>query len=308
MCNDRSRPVLTTIYMPDTTPTLKDMQVPQSPDWCPGCGDFGILMAIKKAIVGLGRPIEETCLISGIGCSGKLNHYVNTYGFESLHGRALPVATGVHLSNHDLNTVIVGGDGDGYGIGMGHLFHTMRRNLNMTYVIHNNQVYGLTKGQYSPTTECGMKTASSPYGALETPVNPVHTALAAGGATFIARGFAGDIKYLTELILAGMNHKGFALIDVLQPCVTFNKLNTYDFFRQRVYKLQEDETFDNTNKQQAWERADEWDQRIATGIFYQVEDSTYKEHLPALKDTTLLKQQQAITSPVDISKTVAEYI
>jgi 2-oxoglutarate ferredoxin oxidoreductase subunit beta len=173
---------------------------------------------------------------------------------------------------------------------MAHFMHAMRRNFNFTYIVHNNQIYGLTKGQYSPTTEVGMKTSSSPRGAIETPVNPLKLALASDGISFIARGFAGDIKHLHDIILQAMKHEGFALIDVLQPCVTFNKLNTYDFFKSRVYKLQEDTTFDSTNKQMAWQRADEWDKRIATGIFYQAKERMYEESLSAIKTTPLSQQ------------------
>lgn len=276
---------------PTTKPIkLPDMQTSENPDWCPGCGDFGILMGIKKALIDLGRPLHETCIVSGIGCSGKLNHFINTYGFEGIHGRALPLAAAVHLANHSLNVVVVGGDGDGYGIGMGHFMHAMRRNMDMTYIVHNNQTYGLTKGQYSPTTEQGMKTSSSPFGAVETPVNPIALALASDGVSFIARGFAGDIKHLHWLILEGMKHRGFALIDVLQPCVTFNKLNTYDFFKSRVYKLQNDAEYDVTNKRLAMERAQEWDTRIATGIFYQVDASRYEDSIPSIHDMPLVAQ------------------
>lgn len=284
---------------------LLDLQTKESPDWCPGCGDFGILMGIKKAVIELDRPLHETCIVSGIGCSGKLNHFVNTYGFEGLHGRALPLATAIHLANHKLNVVAVGGDGDGYGIGMGHFMHTMRRNMNFTYIVHNNQVYGLTKGQYSPTTEPGMKTSSSPYGAIETPVNPITLGLAAEGVTFLARGFAGDIKHLHWLILEGMKHKGFALIDVLQPCVTFNKLNTYDFFRSRVYKLEEDTTYDKTNRQMAMERADEWDKRIATGIFYQVDAPTYEDSIPTIQEKALVEYD---IENIDVEPLFREYM
>lgn len=284
--------------------TLKDTQTKQAPTWCPGCGDFGILMGIKKAVVALERPVEETCVVSGIGCSGKLNHYINTFGFESIHGRALPVAQAIKLANNNLNVLAVGGDGDGYGIGMGHFMHAMRRNINMTYIVHNNQIYGLTKGQYSPTTECGMKSSSSPYGAVEAPTNPLMLALASGGVSFIARGFAGNIKHLAELIEAGMRHPGFAFIDALQPCVTFNKLNTFEFFKSRVYNLQE-EGHDVTDKVAAMQRAGEWDERIATGIFYQKEEPMYEDSLPAIKDTPLVNHE---IDNVDITPLFKEYI
>lgn len=291
---------------PTTKPIkLPDMQTSENPDWCPGCGDFGILMGIKKALIDLGRPLHETCIVSGIGCSGKLNHFINTYGFEGIHGRALPLAAAIHLANHSLNVVVVGGDGDGYGIGMGHFMHAMRRNMDMTYIVHNNQTYGLTKGQYSPTTEVGMKTSSSPFGAVETPVNPIALALASDGVSFIARGFAGDIKHLHWLILEGMKHRGFALIDVLQPCVTFNKLNTYDFFKSRVYKLQDEEQYDVTNKRLAMERAQEWDARIATGIFYQTDAPRYEDSIPSIQDTPLVAQP---IDNIDMTPLFQEYM
>lgn len=289
----------------ENTLSLKDTNSGVTPDWCPGCGDFGILMGIKKALVGLGTPLHETCIVSGIGCSGKLNHFVNTYGFEGIHGRSLPLAAAVALSNPNLNVVAVGGDGDGYGIGMGHFMHTLRRNINFTYIVHNNQIYGLTKGQYSPTTEKGMKSSSSPYGAVENPVNPIKLALASEGATFIARGFAGDIKHLHELIMAGMNHRGFALIDVLQPCVTFNKLNTYEFFKSRVYKLQDDEGYSTEDKTEAMKRADEWDERIATGIFYQEEAPVYSDSIVANEDGPIVHHD---ISQIDVQPLFKEYM
>ncbi|HLD22190.1 MAG TPA: 2-oxoacid:ferredoxin oxidoreductase subunit beta [Patescibacteria group bacterium] len=285
--------------------SLLDTQTNQTPNWCPGCGDFGVLMGVKKALVALKRSLDETYVVSGIGCSGKISHYINSYGFEGIHGRTLPIATGVHFANHTLNVVAISGDGDGYGIGMEHFMHTMRRNLNMTYIVHNNQVYGLTKGQYSPTTAPGTATSSSPYGAVETPVNPIILALASDGISFIARGFAGDIKHLHTLILEGMKHRGFALIDVLQPCVTFNKINTYDFFKSRVYKLEEDSTYDKTNKQQAMERAREWDERIATGIFYQTEQPLYEDALPALHRAPLVEHT---IDTVDITPLYSEFM
>jgi 2-oxoglutarate ferredoxin oxidoreductase subunit beta len=285
--------------------SLKDTATKQTPTWCAGCGDFGILMGIKKAVVAMGRPVEETCVVSGIGCSGKLNHYINTFGFESIHGRALPVAQAIKLANNNLNVVAIGGDGDGYGIGMGHFMHSMRRNINMTYIVHNNQIYGLTKGQYSPTTECGMKSSSSPFGAVEAPTNPLLLALASGGVSFVARGFAGNIRQLAQLIEEGMKHPGYAFIDALQPCVTFNKLNTFEFFKSRVYDLQEDDSYDKTNKTMAMERAGEWDERIATGILYQEEMPTYEDSLPAIKDTPLVDHK---IDDVDVAPLFEEYV
>ncbi|OGY88040.1 MAG: 2-oxoacid ferredoxin oxidoreductase [Candidatus Kerfeldbacteria bacterium RIFOXYA2_FULL_38_24] len=285
--------------------SLANLQAQEKITWCPGCGNYGILMAVKKALVALNRPSYETCLVTGVGCSGKFNHFVKTYSFESLHGRSLPVASGICLANHELNVVAVGGDGDGYGIGLNHFLHTMRRNLNFTYIVHNNQIYGLTTGQYSPTTAKGTISASSPFGALEEPVNPIKLALASNAASFVARGFAGDIKQLTNLVTQAMQHRGFSFIDVLQPCVTFNKINTYEFFKKRVYKLEDDKSYDKTNKKQAEERCLEWDKRIATGVYFQADLPIYEDALPALATTPLVKQD---IKNIDISASCEEFV
>lgn len=270
--------------------------------WCPGCGDFGILLAAKNAYANLGLKPENIVMVSGIGCSGKIPHYVKTYGFEGLHGRALPPAQAIKLVNSDLEVVVFGGDGDGYGIGMGHLVHAMRRNIDMLYVVHNNQVYGLTKGQASPTTDVGAKTSSTPKGSVEEPINPMTLALASD-ATWVGRGFAGDIKHLTGLIEQGIKHKGFALLDVFQPCVTYNKINTFQFFKERVYKLEEDKTYDPTNKNAAFVRAQEWGEKIPIGVLYQEDRATYEDQLPQLQKGALIKQ------PVqrDISKLIQSF-
>lgn len=256
--------------------------------WCPGCGDFAILLALKNAIADMGLENHQVCVASGIGCSGKLPHYIKTYGFESLHGRALPPATAIKLANHEMTVFAVGGDGDGYGIGMGHFIHTCRRNLDMTYIVHDNQIYGLTTGQTSPTSEKGMKTKSTPHGVIEVPVDPLSLAISAG-ATFVARGFSGDMKHLVSLIKQGAQHKGFALIDVFQPCVTFNKINTFKFFQERVYKL-EDEGHDPSNKLKALEKSMEWGDKIPIGVFYKEERPTYEDELPQIAKVPLVKQ------------------
>src|SRR5215831_3234195 len=204
-------------------------------DWCPGCGDFGVLKALKMAAGRLGIKPKDLIVVSGIGCSSNLPGYIHAYGVHSLHGRAVAVATGAKLANHDLKVVITGGDGDGYGIGIAHFIHAMRRNLDLTYVVMNNQIYGLTTGQASPTTMKDMRTKSTPMGNVETPINPVALALVSG-ATYVSRGFSGENKHLADLIAGAVAHKGFALVDVFSPCVTYNKINTYDYFRKRVYK------------------------------------------------------------------------
>ncbi len=261
---------------------------PVDPDWCPGCGDFGVLRSVQTAAGRLGILPENLLIVSGIGCSSNLPGFIHAYGVHSLHGRSVPVATGAHLANTDLKVVITGGDGDGYGIGVGHLIHAMRRNLDVTYVVMDNQIYGLTTGQTSPTTSLGMKTKSTPNGNFESPLNPLALAITAG-ATFVARGFSGEAKQLADLIQAGIAHRGFSLIDVFSPCVTYNKVNTYPFFKERVYKL-EDEGWDPSNFHKALERSFEWGDKIPLGILFQHEQPTYEDSEPAFKAGALVKQ------------------
>lgn len=250
--------------------TVKDLKGKVDPDWCPGCGDFGVLSALKQAIAELGLRPHEVLTISGIGCSSNLPGYINTYGMHTLHGRALAVATGAALANHELKVVVTGGDGDGYGIGGNHFLHAMRRNVDLTYIVMDNQIYGLTTGQTSPTSIKGMKTKSTPLGSVENPINPIPLAIA-GGATYVARGYTGQVKHLVELIKGGIAHKGFALIDAFSPCVTFNRDNTHDFFKQRTYKLEE-RGHDPTDFHAAMERGYEWGEEIPIGLFWKRED------------------------------------
>src|SRR5438093_654211 len=204
------------------------------PDWCPGCGDFSVLAALQTALFELELQPNQACVISGIGCSSNLPGYINTYGMHTLHGRALAVATGVRLGNHELKVICTGGDGDGFGIGGNHFVHTMRRNVDLTYIVMDNQIYGLTTGQCSPTSVKGMKTKSTPHGSVENPINPIPMAIV-GGATYVARGFSGKQKHLVELLKGAILHKGFSLVDVFSPCVTYNKDNTYQWFNPRGY-------------------------------------------------------------------------
>jgi 2-oxoglutarate ferredoxin oxidoreductase subunit beta len=284
---------------------MNDISTKEKPQWCPGCGNYGILTAVKNAITELALEAEEVVLVSGIGCGSKLPHYVNTYGFESLHGRSLPVASGIKLANHKLTVIAISGDGDGYGIGVQHFVHIARRNYDITYIVQNNGVYGLTTGQISPTGHKGMKTKSTPHGAIEIPFNPIAAAIA-NGATYVARGFAGDLKHLTELIKGGIKHRGFAFIDVFQPCVTFNTLNTYQWFQQRIYKLDEN-GWKTNDKIKALEKAFEDSltnyQKVPIGLFYKEERPTYEDELPQLKEKPLAHQD---ISNVDISKSLDE--
>lgn len=271
------------------------------PTWCPGCGDFAVLNALQKAIHALQLEPWNVLVVSGIGCSSNLPHFLSTFGFHAIHGRAIPVATGAKLANPDLNVIVTGGDGDGYGIGLGHFVHGMRRNLDITYIVMNNEIYGLTTGQASPTSEKGMKTKSTPnVGVIENPVDPISIALSVG-ATYVARTFSGDVKQMVEIVQKGIEHKGFSLIDCLSPCVTYNKVNTYDFFRQRVYDLQK-EGHDPKDMKAAFAKAIEWPMiqrdRIPIGLFYQAEGvPTYEELEPGLAKGPLVRQSMGIADP-----------
>ncbi|MEM3181271.1 MAG: thiamine pyrophosphate-dependent enzyme [Candidatus Micrarchaeaceae archaeon] len=263
------------------------------PVWCPGCGDYGVEAAVLKALNDLGIDKSKIMIVSGIGCSSAMPHVFSTYGIHSLHGRVLPVATGAKLANDELTVIGTAGDGDAYGIGVAHLIHAARRNIDITYVVMNNEIYGLTTGQASPTSLIGAKTKSTPFGDIEEPVNPIALALSAG-ATYVARGFSGEPTHLAELIKQGILHKGFALIDVFSPCVTFNMLNTYDWFRQRVYKLEAQH--DTSNIASAFDKATEAERsdwsKIPIGIFYKANKPTYSELDVTLKNGILAKQQQ----------------
>ncbi len=287
--------------------TIEDLDPKHASQWCPGCGNYSIVMAVKKAIINLGIDPKDVLIVSGIGCSSKFPHYLKTYGIETIHGRALPVATGAKLANKDLHVIVVGGDGDGYGIGMGHLMHTMRRNINITYLVNNNQIYALTKGQTSPTTPKGKQTPSTPFGAIETPVNPIELALA-GGATYIAKGFSGDIDHLAGLIEGGMKHKGFSLIDIAQICVSFNPDLTLSWYKERIYKLEDVQSYDRKNKFWAHSHAVEsQDEKIGIGVYYEsdTDRETYIDDLPEDKKEALVRQDIA---NVNIDKILDGYM
>jgi 2-oxoglutarate ferredoxin oxidoreductase subunit beta len=257
-------------------------------DWCPGCGDFGIMTAMQMALAEMGLEPHQIVLVSGIGCSGKIPHNVKTYGVHTLHGRTLPFAMGIKLANPELEVIAIGGDGDGLGIGAGHFVNTGRRNLDITYIIHNNGVYGLTKGQASPTLKLGLKTKAIPKPNINQAVNPIALALTSG-YTFVARSYAYDVLHLKNTIIRAVEHKGLAFIDALQPCPTYNDINTKEWYggedrkdlktgkpQPRLYKLDETgfdpivhtEEEDLKKKLQAIEKANEWGDRIPIGVFY----------------------------------------
>lgn len=272
------------------------------PAWCPGCGNFGILTALKNALVALEIAPYRVLMVSGIGQAGKLPHYTKGNVLNVLHGRTLPAASGAKIANPELIVIAVGGDGDGYGEGGNHFINAVRRNHDITYLVHNNQVYGLTKGQASPTSDSGFVTKTTPQGA-DIPLNPIALAIAAG-ASFVGRSFAGDIEHLTQLIVLGIQHHGFALIDVLQPCVSFNQKNTYAWYRERVYKLEEN-GYDSGNKMAAFEKAQEWGDKIPIGVIYREEKSTYEEQLPALNRGPLVQRE---LDPMQAEKLMVEFL
>jgi 2-oxoglutarate ferredoxin oxidoreductase subunit beta len=276
--------------------TVKDFKGRVDPDWCPGCGDFGVLAALKQALAELGLQPHEVMTVSGIGCSSNLPGYVNAYGMHTLHGRALAVATGAQLANHKLKIIATGGDGDGFGIGGNHFLHTMRRNVDLTYLVMDNQIYGLTTGQISPTSIKGMKTKSTPFGSAENPINPISLAIA-GGATYVARGFTGQQKHLVELIKGGIQHRGFSLIDVFSPCVTYNNDNSHEFFKTRVKKLEET-GHDPTNFHAAMDKAYLWGEVIPIGLFWKRTDLPSLDELePVLAEGGPLAHRPLGVSP-----------
>jgi len=277
---------------------MKDYRVARPNDWCPGCGDFGILSSVQQALAGLGLLPHQVAIFGGIGCSGKTPYYVNAYGVHTLHGRVLPYATGAKLANPDLTVVAVGGDGDGMAIGAGHFVTTGRRNLDLTYILFNNEVYGLTKGQASPTLPLGLQTKSLPEPTIQGQVNPLMLALASG-YTWIGRGYAYNVRDLVNLIQQAIKHPGLSYLDVLQPCPTYNNLHTRDWYagkdlengRPRIYSLEEegydgvipegaDEESAFAKMAQFIEKASEWGDRIPTGVLLENRAlSTFEERI-----------------------------
>lgn len=258
-----------------------------TPAWCPGCGNFGILKAFKEAMAELNIEPPQLTIVSGIGQAGKFPHYTSCNTFNGLHGRTLPVATGIKLANHAMTVLAVAGDGDCYGEGGNHLLHAMRRNIGVKLFVHNNQIYGLTKGQASPTSPEGMSVKNQPFGTLSESLNPLALAVALD-CSFVARGFAGETANLKYLIKEAMKHKGFSLVDILQPCVTFNKINTYEWYRQRVYHLEPE--YNPADRIDAFRKALEFGDRIPLGIIYKNQRPTLEERIPILKDIPLVKQ------------------
>lgn len=287
---------------------VKDYASPVRPTWCPGCGNFGIWNALKKALADAGLAPHQVMLISGVGCGSKLPDYTTANGFMTLHGRTLAVATGARLANHGLKVICTHGDGDGYGEGGNHFVSAVRRNIGLVDIVQDNHVYGLTKGQYSPTSPKGFVTRTSPQGAIEEPFTPLAVALAEGG-TFVARGWSGDIEHLAWLIGEALKHRGYALVDVLQPCVSFNKQYSYDWLRPKVYKVQDEAGYNPGDKTVAFAKALEWGERLPIGILYRDESMpAYEEQVPALAAGPLVKQPLRIKTAQEYRALKEEYL
>ncbi len=268
---------------------LKDYECLYENKWCPGCGNFGILKAMKDALVNLQMAPNEILIVSGIGQAAKAPEFINCNMFHGLHGRALPVATGAKLANHNLTILVNSGDGDCYGEGGNHFLNAIRRNMDITLLVHNNKVYGLTKGQASPTSDMKMVTKAQPMGVIQDPFNPLAVAIAMR-AGFVARGFSGNGKHLSRLIQDGIRHKGFSLIDILQPCVSFNRINTHQWYKDRVYDLVK-EGHDPKNFEGAMQKAQIWGDKIPIGIFYTEEKPTFVQRTETLKEGPLVDQR-----------------
>ena len=286
--------------------TMKDFRNKIKPNWCPGCGDFAVQAAIQRAAANVGLEPHNLAIVSGIGCSGRISGYVHAYGFHTIHGRSLPVAQGLKMANRELTVLASGGDGDGFAIGLGHTMHAVRRNIDITYIVMDNQVYGLTKGQNSPRSAQGfINTKYSPKGSIETALAPLEMALAAG-ATFVAQSFSSNLKQMTMIIEEGMKHKGFSIINVFSPCVTFNKMNTYEWFMENIVDLDEIPDYDSSNRVMAMTKLMETNGML-TGLIYQNKDVTsYEDRVLGFAKESLSKQDLTL-SPEQFNKLVAEF-
>lgn len=274
--------------------TFKEFRNKVKPNWCPGCGDFSVQAAIQRASANVGLEPHQLAIVSGIGCSGRISGYIHSNGYHGVHGRALPIAQGLKMANRELTVIAAGGDGDGFAIGMGHTVHAIRRNMDITYIVMDNQIYGLTKGQTSPRSAFGFKTKSTPEGSKEASLAPLELAVASG-ATFVAQSFSTNIKQLTKIIEQAITHKGFSFVNVFSPCVTFNKINTYDWFKEHLVDTDDFPDYDPGNRMMAMQKIMETDGMI-TGLLYQ--DTTvkpYEDHVPGFSQEALSKQDLKIS-------------
>ncbi len=285
--------------------TLKDYRTSEKSWWCPGCGDFGVLAALQKALVNLNTQPHEVAIVAGIGCSGKIGNYINSYNIHVVHGRTLPSALGVKMANRDLLVIAAGGDGDGFAIGMNHFIHAVRRNINVKYIVMDNHIYGLTKGQNSPTSDPGQRVKATPQGNIESPVRPLSLALSAG-ATFVAQGFSSNQAQLARLIEDAIRHPGFAFVNTLSPCVTYNKINTYDFYKETLTNLDEDPDYRPDSRAAAIAKVLEKEE-LVTGLIYRDPTSVpYEDAVPGFGTVPLAGRDIAL-APEDYELLLAKY-
>ncbi len=285
--------------------TLAEFKTAEKSWWCPGCGDFGVLAAMQRALVELDLNPEMVTIVAGIGCSGRIGNYINSYNFHTVHGRTLPTAMGVKLANRDLTVLAAGGDGDGLAIGMSHFMHMMRRNIDITYVLMDNHIYGLTKGQVSPASDPGFVTKSTPAGNIEHPVRPLELALAAG-AGFVAQGFSSNLQQLAELIKQAVQHRGFSFVNAISPCVTFNKVNTYDFYKEGLTNVDEDPNYDATDRSRAFAKVVETESMI-TGLIYREERPSYEDLAAGFMQAPPVANQDLNLNPEKFEKLLAKF-
>ena len=275
--------------------TSQEFATGRCPTWCPGCGDNAIWAALRSALAALNQPPEKVVVVYGIGCSGNMANFIRSYGFHGLHGRAVPVAEAVKIANPELTVIVVGGDGDGLGEGLNHFIHSVRGNHDITYLLLDNRVYGLTTGQTSPTSAKGFISKSTPAGSIEVPINPLALAISAGG-TFVARGFAGELPHLTNLIMDAVTHRGFSFIDILQPCVTFNHMNTYEGYYKNLEKL-DPSNHQEADLMKAFEKAQVAD-KLPIGVFYRNPRPAYHEEIMPKVDKPRALEELAVR-PID---------
>lgn len=285
--------------------TMADFRTSEKSWWCPGCGDFGVLAALQKALVDLGTEPENVALVAGIGCSGKIGNYINSYNLHVVHGRSLPAAQAIKLANRELTVLAAGGDGDGFAIGMGHYMHALRRNVDLTYVVMDNQIYGLTKGQTSPTSDGGFHTKSTPNGNIEKSVNQMQLAIASG-CGFVANGLSSNQKQLVEIIKRAIQFPGFALVNTYSPCVTFNKVNTYDFYKSELVNVDDDPTYDRHDKFAAMKKLMEHNE-LVSGVIYEDPNSTrYEDMVKGFKPEGIVNQKWEVDDET-WNKILAQY-
>jgi len=285
--------------------TMADFRTSEKSWWCPGCGDFGVLAALQKALVDLGVEPEKVAVVSGIGCSGKIGNYINSYNLHVVHGRSLPAAQGLKLANRELTVIAAGGDGDGFAIGMGHYMHALRRNIDITYIVMDNQIYGLTKGQTSPTSDGGFQTKSTPNGNVEKSVNQMQLAIASG-CGFVANGFSANQKQLVEIVKRAIAFPGFALVNTYSPCVTFNRVNTYDFYKSAIVNLDETDGYDRHDRFAAMKKLMETNE-LVTGVVYEDPAPTrFEDMIPGFRPQGVVNQEWQL-DPQFWEKSLAQY-